>query len=165
MISPKMSSMLRNELNFEIGMSEKKGLRSYMARTFNVYQWAGAKALVASGNSIRNLFTEMTVVKKDVRKETFAQAVVRLGLTAKDVQDREKQYRLTSSVFGLFFLFGVVYSVLLYLREDYLTSLMAVAYTMLMFAFFFRESFWYMQVKKRELGKSLKDWVFFLVGQ
>lgn len=146
-------------------MSEKKGLRSYMARTFNVYQWAGAKALVASGNSIRNLFTEMTVVKKEVRKETFAQAVVRLGLTAKDVQDREKQYRLTSSVFGLFFLFGVVYSVLLYLREDYLTSLMAVAYTMLMFAFFFRESFWYMQVKKRELGKSLKDWVFFLVGQ
>lgn len=146
-------------------MSEKKGLRSYMARTFNVYQWAGAKALVASGNSIRNLFTEMTVVKKDVRKETFAQAVVRLGLTAKDVQDREKQYRLTSSVFGLFFLFGVVYSVLLYLREDYLTSLMAVAYTMLMFAFFFRESFWYMQVKKRELGKSLKDWFFFLVGQ
>ena len=146
-------------------MSEKKGLRSYMARTFNVYQWAGAKALVASGNSIRNLFTEMTVVKKEVRKETFAQAVVRLGLTAKDVQDREKQYRLTSSVFGLFFLFGVVYSVLLYLREDYLTSLMAVAYTMLMFAFFFRESFWYMQVKKRELGKSLKDWLFFLVGQ
>lgn len=145
-------------------MSEKKGLRAYMARTFNLYQWAGAKSLIVSGNNIRHLFSEMTVVKKSVRRETFAQAVVRLGLTAKDIQDREKQYRLTSSVFGLFFIFGVVYSLMLYLREDYLTSLMAVAYTVLMFAFFFRESFWYMQVKKRELGKNVTDWLLFVVG-
>ncbi len=146
-------------------MSKGKGIKAYMARTFNVYQWAGTKSLVDSGRNIRSLFTAMVYVNKTARKETFAQAVVRLGLTADDINKKQQQYRLTSSIFGVFFLFGLVYSYLLYSRKDYVTSVMAVAYSLLMFAFFFRESFWYMQIKQRTLGKSVFDWMKFIVGR
>lgn len=136
-----------------------------MARTFNVYQWAGAQSLVDSGKNIRSLFNAMVHVDKTSRKETFAQAVVRLGLSAEDIQNKQNQYRLTSSIFGVFCLFGMIYTVLLYLRKDYVTCVMAVAYSILMFAFFFRESFWYMQIKHKTLGKSVYDWMRFICGQ
>ena len=136
-----------------------------MARTFNVYQWAGTKSLVDSGRNIRSLYTAMVHVKKPTRRETFAQAVARLGLTADDIKKKQQQYRLTSSIFGVFFIFGVVYSCLLFYRKDYVTTVMAIAYSMLMFAFFFRESFWYMQIKQRTLGKTVFDWARFLLGK
>ena len=143
-------------------MSQGKGFRAYMSRTFNVYQWAGAKSLIDSGSNIRTLFNSMVYIKKPSRKETFAQAVVRLGLTVADIKDREQQYKLTSSIFFVFFIFGLVYSFFLFRNKDILTSLMGLAYSMLMFGFFFRESFWYMQIKKRELGKTVFDWFKFV---
>lgn len=143
-------------------MSQGKGLRAYMSRTFNVYQWAGAKSLIDSGSNIRTLFNSMVYIKKSSRKETFAQAVVRLGLTVADIKDREHQYKLTSSIFFVFFVFGLVYSFFLFRNKDILTCLMGLAYSMLMFGFFFRESFWYMQIKKRELGKTVFDWFKFI---
>jgi len=145
-------------------MSQGKGLRAYMTRTFNVYEWAGTRSLVDSGNNIRQLYSQMVTIKKTARKETFAEAVVRLNLTAQDIQNKESQYRLTSSIFGLFVVFGLIYTGLLYRRGDYGTCLMALAYTFLMFGFYFRESFWYMQIKRRQLGKSVTDWVKFVVG-
>lgn len=145
-------------------MGEKKGLRSYMARTFNVYQWAGTQSLVDSGRNIRKLYLAMVNVKRSSRTETFAEAVVRLNLTSLDISNKERQYRLTSSVFGIFVIFGLLYSGLLYYKRDYLTCVMGLAYTFLMFGFFFRESFWYMQIKRRKLGMGVKDWVMFISG-
>lgn len=144
-------------------MSNGKGIRAYMARTFNIYQWAGAKSLIDSGNNIKSLFNAMVRVKKSTRQETFAQAVVRLDMTVQDVEDKVRQYRMTSSVFALFFIFGLAYSAILWLRYDRMTCVMGVAYSMLMFAFFFRESFWYMQIKKRRLGMSIVEWVKFIM--
>lgn len=145
-------------------MSEGRGLRAYISRTFNLYQWAGAKSLISSGKGIRGLFHEMTRVKQAVRKETFAQAIVRLQLTPKDIQKKEKQYRMSSSIYGLFFVFGLIYTTLLFRRSDWSTGFMGLSYSFLMFGFFFRESFWYMQIKNRKLGMQIVDWCYFIVG-
>lgn len=146
-------------------MSQGKGLRAYISRTFNVYQWAGAKSLIDSGSNIRSLFNSMVYVKKTKRNETFAQAVVRLGLTVADIKDKERQYKLTSSIFCVFFIFGLIYSYFLYRNKDSMTCFMGLSYSVLMFGFFFRESFWYMQIKKRELGKTVFDWLKFICWQ
>ena len=145
-------------------MPEKKGLRAYIARTFNVYQWAGTRSLVDSGRNIKQLYSGMVNIKRSTRRETFAEAVVRLNLTPQDIINKEQQYRLTSSIFALFFVFGLIYCGLLYRNGDYATCLMALAYSFLMFGFYFRESFWYMQIKQRVLGRGGLDWVKFVVG-
>ncbi|MAV28388.1 MAG: hypothetical protein CMF43_01110 [Legionellales bacterium] len=145
-------------------MGEKKGVRAYMARTFNVYQWAGAESLITSGRNIRQLYNSMVTVKRSSRVETFSEAVVRLNLTAADITKKEQQYRLTSAIFGVFVIFGLIYSGLLYRKGDVITCIMALAYTFLMFGLYFRESFWYMQIKRRTLGMKLKDWAMFVVG-
>lgn len=144
-------------------MNEGRGLRSYMSRTFNVYQWAGGQALVNSGKGIRGLFRAMTAVKRSARKETFSQAIVRLNLSPKDIEEKERQYKLTSSIYGVFFIFGLVYSALLFKKSSWGTGIMGLSYSFLMFAFFFRESFWYMQVKNRRLGMTISDWLRFIV--
>ena len=144
-------------------MNQGKGLRSYMSRTFNVYQWAGGQSLISSGKSIRGLFRAMTIVKRSARKETFSQAIVRLNLTPKDIEEKERQYKMSSSIYCIFFIFGLVYTVLLFSRSNVGTGVMGMSYSFLMFAFFFRESFWYMQVKNRRLGMTLFDWVRFIV--
>ena len=148
----------------EAAMSQGRGLRSYMSKTFNIYQWAGGESLITTGKGIRELFRSMTAVKRSVRKETFAQAIVRLNLTPKDIEDKQRQYRMTSSIYGVFFIFGLVYSALLFKRSSWGTGIMGLSYSFLMFGFFFRESFWYMQVKSRRLGMTLSDWVLFVVG-
>ena len=145
-------------------MNQGRGLRSYISRTFNVYEWAGGQSLINTGNGIKGLFKAMTVVKKSARKETFSQAIVRLELTPKDIEEKERQYRMTSSIYGIFFIFGLVYSVLLFQRSSWGAGVMGLSYSFLMFGFFFRESFWYMQVKNRRLGMTLFDWVRFTVG-
>lgn len=145
-------------------MGEKKGVRAYMARTFNVYQWAGAESLITSSRNIRQLYSSMVTIKHSSRTESFAEAVIRLDLTAADITKKEQQYRLTSSMFGIFVIFGLIYSGLLYRQGDIMTCIMALAYTFLMFGFYFRESFWYMQIKRRTLGMKLIDWAMFVVG-
>ena len=74
-------------------MGEGKGLRAYIKRTFNVYQWAGGKSLIDTGHGIKGLFRAMTTAKKSARKETFSQAIVRLGLSPSDIDKKERQYK------------------------------------------------------------------------
>lgn len=142
---------------------QRKGLRGYLSRTFNVYEWMGADILWQGAKSIKGLYGDIISPPSSGIKETFSQAVVRMGLTEYDIAKQARYYKFTSSIYGIFFIFAVLYALILFLSKNVGAGCMGTAYAVLMFAFYFRESFWLMQIKRRRLGHNFIDWVAYLV--
>ena len=61
----------------------KRGLRGFLARNFNFSEWIGKDFLLKGMYDIYELFYLLTKPRQEGRKETFAEAVVRLGLSEK----------------------------------------------------------------------------------
>jgi intracellular multiplication protein IcmV len=125
----------------------------------------GITMLTNSSRSIYGMYRGLVTPPKASRKESFTEAVSRLGVTERNIKDQLYYYKMTSSIYGLFLLFGVFYNVVLYYKGSAGAVIMGTAYCFLIGSFFFRESFWYMQIKKRKLGMSMYDWCKFITGQ
>ena len=145
--------------------SKKRSLRSHIANSFKISQWMGITMLTNSSRSIYSMYRGLVTPPKASRKESFTQAISRLGVTERDIKDQLYYYKITSSIYGLFLLFGICYNVVLFYKANAGAVVMGIAYCFLIGAFFFRESFWYMQIKKRKLGMSIFDWCKFITGQ
>ncbi len=145
--------------------SKKRSLRSHIANSFKISQWMGITMLTNSSRSIYGMYRGLVTPPKASRNESFTEAVTRLGVTERNIKDQLYYYKMTSSIYGLFLLFGVFYNVVLYYKGSAGAVIMGTAYCFLIGSFFFRESFWYMQIKKRKLGMSMYDWCKFITGQ
>ncbi len=142
----------------------KRGLRGFLARNFNFSEWIGKDFLLKGMYDIYELFYLLTKPRQEGRKETFAEAVVRLGLSEKDINAQREYYRITTIIYGTFIIFSLLYAAwMFFVEKNMLTTFMIIVYMGLMFAFFFRESFWYMQITKRKLGNGLNDWCKFML--
>lgn len=63
---------------------------------------ATAEGIAESGDRTKSLYSkykQMLRKKKDVRNETFEQAVARLGLSQKDLEQRKKELNITAYLF------------------------------------------------------------------
>lgn len=148
-------------------MSEpKRGLRGFLTRNFNFSEWIGKEFLLKGFNDIKELFYLLTKRSGVSRKETFAEAVVRLKLSEKDINAQREYYRLTTFIYGCFVVFSMIYAgYMFFVQNNKMTTFMIVVYGGLMFAFFFRESFCYMQITKRRLGHNFNHWWHFMLGR
>lgn len=148
-------------------MSEpKRGLRGFLTRNFNFSEWIGKDFLLKGFNDIRELFYLLTKRREVSRKESFAEAVVRLRLSEQDINSQREYYRLTTFIYGSFVLFSMVYAgYMFFVQDNKMTTFMIIVYGGLMFAFFFRESFCYMQITRRKLGHNFSNWCQFMLGR
>lgn len=146
--------------------SKRRGFKGYLAKNFNFGEWLGKDFLIAGYENIVSTYRALTRPKKVEVKETFAEAIVRLNLSEKDLREQQSYFRITASIYASFIILGLGYAIWLYFFDNNLLSAcMAVIYSTLMFSLFFRESFWYMQIKKRKLGHTLGDWLQFISGR
>ena len=145
--------------------AKKRSLRSHIANSFKISQWMGITMLANSGRSIYSMYRGLITPPQAKRKETFTEAVARLGVSERDIKDQAYYYKMTSSIYGLFFIFGLIYNVVLWMKGTTAAVIMGSCYCFLIGAFFFRESFWYMQIKKRKLGMSVTEWFRFMTGR
>ena len=147
-------------------VTQNRGLRGFLSRNFRFSEWIGKEFLVQGYTNIKQLFYIILAKNHSARNESFAEAVVRLRLSETDIVKQKEYYRMTSVIYGSFLLFSVVYAMWLYwVDKNLLSAFMTVVYSVLMFAFFFRESFWYMQITKRRLGHTFGDWWCFMLGR
>ena len=110
-----------------------------MARNFNFSEWIGKEFLLKGFNDIRELFYLLTKRREVSRKESFAEAVVRLRLSEQDINSQREYYRLTTFIYGSFVLFSIVYAgYMFFVQNNKMTTFMIIVYGGLMFAFFFR---------------------------
>ena len=144
--------------------SKKRSFRAYLASSFNFSNWMGVTLLTRSGKSLIQLYRGLVTPPVAGTKESFTQAVLRLQVSERQIRHQLYYYKITSGIYGLFLLFGLIYTGILVAYSSIESALMAAAYCFLMGAFFFRESFWYMQIKKRKLGMHPLDWFRFMLG-
>ena len=144
-------------------MFGKRGIRNHIKATFNISQWLAKDALVGGVKRVYALYLQIQGQKKPVNlHETFDEACGRLHINEAALARKCRYYKNASTLYGIFFLASLVYLLILLIKGQWLTVLMGVAYCFLLFSFFFRESFWYMQIKKRRLGMGFSDWLRFI---
>jgi len=143
---------------------KKLGFRAYIANTFKFSEWISKDFLVHGARNIHSTYRSLVKPKQGVRNESFAEAIVRLGLSEHEISKQKRYYLMTSSLYGVCLLLGCGYAAwLLWVVQNVSAALMAALYCFLMFAFFFRESFWYMQISTRRLGQNMQDWTAFML--
>mgnify|MGYP001253251665 CR=1 FL=1 len=144
---------------------KRRGFRGYMARTFKVSEWISRDFLLQGAHNIRDTYRLLVQTRPQGRVETFTEAIVRLRLTEKDIYKQQHYFRMTSSLYLFFLFIALVYfSWMLVSKRSIQAVAMVLLYSSLMGAFFFRESFWYMQIRTRRLGQSFNDWCRFILS-
>lgn len=127
---------------------------------FNPLGWLDYENLKNKTLLIYNLIHDYyTIPVTATHKETFDQAMERLKLTKKAINQMHTQYRLIALFFAIigFVLFGYAFYILF--RYHFITGwLLGIAASCFSFSIAFKYDFWALQIKRRTLGLTLKDW-------
>ena len=138
----------------------KFGFKKRVKSLFNVGRWIGMQTIKENGQLIRSLFN--VVVRKsnrDTEVRSFDEAVHYFQLDEESLQQRQTHFKHMSWIYGIILLLGVGYEAYLIWKGQWGAIIMMTSFNFMIFAFFFRESFWYLQMRERQLGLTFKDWL------
>lgn len=102
--------------------------------------------------------------KREIVKETFEQALVRLQLTEPMLQERKKSLRTTIILYAVLALIFFIYAFYLLFTGVVLGAFISIVLTFTAMGFAYRDHFWYVQITCRRLGMSIKDWANYTLG-
>jgi hypothetical protein len=97
--------------------------------------------------------------KKPVVRQTFEEAQQMYGYTESFLAEQHQKFKQASQVYLIALGIGIGYNLWLLHTKVYLSALVMVPFNFMLFAFYFRESFWAMQIEQRKLGLSVKEWL------
>ena len=137
----------------------KKTVRGTFHRFFDVGSWLGMNEIRRNTGNLRELIRDLFTVSKPERRETFDEAIARYNLSEKDLEERMHKFFTTSMLYlGAFFCI-LLYSVYLFTQALYRPMIMSLAFSCVLFSMFFKEHFWYTQMKYRRLGFTFFQWL------
>ena len=121
--------------------------------------WIDLDSLQSQNRTIWGVLKTLFTPQQPTRKETFDEAMKRLGLTEADLARSAMRYRL----YGFFFLFiALVISVyafyLLFRYGSFLGWLLGIGVAGLFIAQAFKYDFWAFQIRRRKLGATFEEW-------
>jgi intracellular multiplication protein IcmV len=150
-------------------MAKKKGfIRGFFGSIFNIREGVGYDQIASYGNIIKDTAKDVfTRPKMPEKIESFDDLAKRLNLSDSEIEKRAKgflYYMLVYIIISLC-LFGYFIYLLAKTGSSILAILVSFALGFAMLANAFRESFWYMQMKKRKLGCSMKEWFDFVLNR
>ena len=139
----------------------KFGFKSRVKSLFNVTGWVGLNSIKEHGSLIRVLFKSVMsrpMVGGD-STQTFDEAIEKHNLTEVDLASREKHFMQMSYIYGIILCLGVSYWLYLGIAGKWSAFVMMFSFNFMIFSFYFRESFWLMQLRERKLGMTFRDWL------
>lgn len=136
----------------------KTKMRNRLKRFVDVSTWLGTAEIKRNTGNLKQLAKMLFTVKKPEVKETFEEAMKRYNLTETDVELKQKHYLVTSIICFMILLGILFYTAYLYSAGYYMSFVMSAMVSLLAFAFFFKEHFWYTQIKHRRLGFTFFEW-------
>lgn len=126
-------------------------------------RWMGTERISRDARGIAGIAKEFAPQKTGAaKKESFEQAKKRMNLTEEDIVRRTKETYITSWAYFLISIGLLVYTIVLALKPLLLGVLLCAVLTLLGMILAVKESFWYMQLKKRKLGCTFKQWFHFI---
>lgn len=150
-------------------MAKKKGfIRGFFGSIFNIREGVGYDQIASYGSMIKDSAKDVfTRPKMPDKIETFDEFAKRLNLSDEEIEKRAKwllYYMITYIIISLS-LFGYFIYLLIKTGSSFLAILVSFALAFAMLTNAFKESFWYMQMKKRKLGCTMKEWVDFVLNR
>lgn len=139
------------------------GIGNYFKNTVkdnvNVKGWSAWNTIKENGKTIDGIIKDVKVdLTKPVQKTTFADVVKKAGLSENDIIARMKSYYRVALICALLGLGSLCWGFNLLFKSMFLSSLMAFSLSALMFAYAFREHFYYFQLKQRRLDCTVTEW-------
>jgi hypothetical protein len=136
------------------------GFRSTFKSLFNVRSWIAWNSLRDNASFIRGAYQSILKSKpKYAKPQTFSEAVQQYGYTEEFLKQQHEKFLFASRAYLCALTVGCSYLGWLAYTQAYLSAAVMLPFNFLLFSFYFRESFWAMQVEKRKLGLSFIDWV------
>jgi len=139
------------------------GIGSYLKNTakdnVNVKGWSSWITVKDNAKTITGILKDVkTEAEKPVVKATFAETVKKFGLSESDLNARMKSYFRVAVLCAILGLAAFCWTIFLLSKLMFLSSLMALSLSALMFAYAFREHFYYFQIKQKRLDCTFSEW-------
>ena len=131
---------------------------------FNFRKWIAADEIVTNSKTVANAYLGLFEKEPGIKhKETFAEAMQRLRLT-EDMLQKKRNGFLYFSLFYLILALGLIsYAFYLLINKAILLAFfVSFILGILILCYAYRENFWYMQISKRKLGCTFKEWLSFV---
>lgn len=141
-------------------MARKK---RFLGTHLNFSRWMGIGEIKSNARGIKRLFSSLGEFEESGVKETFAEAVLRLKLTEDDIKERTLHFLKVAMVYMFCAICLIIYALYLYFTRDYIGAFMCLPIISVILSFWFKEHFWYTQMKHRKLGMSGIEWFECLV--
>jgi len=137
--------------------SVKKG-GSYVFN-FKVTSWLGMQQIKDSTNSVKDFGRTIFIPEQAEHKETFEEALIRLNITAEQLEQRRKEFTRLMIIYILIATAILCYSVFIVVYyKNIMGFIMGFAISLYALTYAFRYHFWIYQIKNKKLGCTIKDW-------
>lgn len=144
---------------------KKKGLvRKFFGSFFNVRKWVSYDELVTNTENALGFFKKFfSRPKKEQIKESYEKAIARMALNENQLTERKKVLLKSAMIYFAVALLMTIYFIHLILSYRFLAACLTLGIITPVSLIGYREHFWYMQMEKKKLGCTFKDWLDFVL--
>jgi len=141
--------------------------RGFFKSFVDIRSWISYDEIKANSKSTYSLFKRFFTKKsaKIICLETFDEAVLRLKLTEKQIQDRKKIFLYSALIYLFISLILIAYAAYLVKKLHILPAMFTLMLALFILALMYREHLWYMQMCKKKLGCNFAEWLEFVFGK
>lgn len=142
---------------------KKKGrIRRGLAWTFkpmvNVKGWLGVDSIKESTRQLSGLAREAFTTEEAQREETYEEALKRLKLTDKQIQQKLKDFYRLFLTYGSIAFVCLLYAIYLAFAGTFGSFLVGIVVCCIALVQAFRFHFWIFQIKHKKLGCTVSEW-------
>lgn len=128
-------------------------------------QWLGYDQLKETNRTLGSILGDLFSYDVATRKESFAEAQKRLKKDDKELEEIRASYRSYALLFCLLGFLSFVFSFYLLFRYVAIVDwVLGLSVTSLFLTYAFQYDFWALQIRKRKLGLTFKDWKEDILG-
>lgn len=147
-----------------VSTPKRKPVRKFFKSFVDVKKWSSYDEVSANAKTTVGLFRRLFHLSaQETRQETYDEAIVRLGLTPEQIQERKKNFLYSALVYGAFALGFFLYFIYLLFQFRWYAACLTPILIALMVLAAYREHFWYMQMQKQKLGCNFHEWLEFVL--
>ncbi len=143
---------------------KRKPIKKFFKTFVDVKKWSSFDEVSANTKNTWGLFKRLfSRGGGEKRQETYEEAIARLSLNPEEVVARKNNFLYSTMIYAFFALGFFSYLVYLLLNARFLAASLTIVLVALMLVAAYREHFWYMQMSKKKLGCSFKEWLDFVL--
>lgn len=147
------------------------GVRNYVKRTVknntNIKGWISWDHIRDNASILKGFFQDLQAPERTTPPvhSDFDETIQKFGWSEKDLRSRMRNHIIVAVFSFVCGVAALVWFGILLSRLMFLSGLVSLSLSCLMFAYAFREHFSYFQIKKRRFNCTIREWFYSLIGK